>query len=194
MNDQNTVSFLEDLRAETAEAHKRLEALPVSAAITSPKVTNAEYVLYLNLMHDIIRDTERNVFHLISDIIPDIDSRRKLQWLENDLSALGISMANTPTNLQKNFSIPFALGVMYVVEGSSLGGRYILKNISSALGHDDDKGAQYFSGYGNTTGSLWKNFLAAITKYEEEHQCSDEIIEGAIFAFDAIYHHFSQNA
>ncbi|MGK4569334.1 biliverdin-producing heme oxygenase [Flavobacterium sp. 3HN19-14] len=194
MNDHNTVSFLEDLRAETADAHKKLESLPVSMAITSPTVTKSEYGLYLNLMHDIIRDTESNVFELLGDVIPDIGSRRKLQWLENDLSVVGISAENKLTSLQNNFTIPFALGIMYVVEGSSLGGRFILKNINAVLDYDEKTGAQYFSGYGNTTGSHWKNFINFMTQYEEKNQNADEIIEGAIFAFNAIYNHFSQNA
>jgi len=194
MNDiENSLTFLDQLRANTADSHKNLENLPVSASIMSPNVTAEAYAHYLTLMRDVIEDTEVRIFPLLQNIFPDLEQRTKLQLIDADLAFL-----NAPKTVSKNpftensqpFSIPFAIGILYVVEGSSLGGRFILKNLQSVLGYEEN-GVSYFNGYGNKTGSSWKNFLNVLTDYEEKTNNSGEIIAGADFAFQAIHRHFS---
>lgn len=199
MNDTVTIpSFLENLRSTTAQSHTNLEALPISASIMNPQVTNSEYALYLDLMHDVVKDAEENIFPALGDIITDLKDRSKNHLLEQDLKALGYTKANTeakPLSASlENSSKAFAMGIFYVVEGSSLGGRVILKNINAALGHDIENGASYFGGYGGQTGSHWKNFLVQLTQYEAQNNNADEIIAGADYAFNAISRHFTENA
>lgn len=91
-------------------------------------------------------------------------------------------------------SVPFAIGIMYVVEGSTLGGRFILKNIQDALGYDETNGASYFAGYGNKTGSHWKKFLKELTDFEKQTNLENEIINGADYGFRIIYEHLSVNS
>jgi heme oxygenase len=197
-NTVSTNSFLDNLRNATSQSHTNLEALPVSASIMNPKVTNGEYALYLNLMHDVVKDAEENIFPQLNEIITDLADRNKNQLLEQDLKFLGFSKENS--NLKplseslQNPSKAFAMGIFYVIEGSSLGGRVILKNINTALGHDIENGASYFGGYGGQTGSHWKNFLGMLTQYEKENNAADEIIAGADYAFNAISRHFTENA
>jgi heme oxygenase len=196
VNAIDTETFLDRLRNITAQSHKNLENLPVSLSMVNPAVTVNEYAHYLNLMHDVVKDAEENIFPHLKDIMPDLEERRKSQLLENDLVTLGISKTNYKKNLSTSLpvsSTAFAMGIMYVTEGSTLGGRYILKNISEALGLDANKGAQYFAGYGNATGSKWKNFLNILIEFEDENNNEDEIIAGAVFAFDRISIHFTEN-
>lgn len=197
-NTTTSLSFLDNLRSATAHSHTNLEALPISASIMNPDVTNREYALYLNLMHDVVKDAEDNIFPALNTIVTDLSDRNKSHLLEQDLKTLGITkngIAVKPlSNTQKLFSPAFALGIMYVIEGSSLGGRVILKNINAALGHDIDSGAAYFSGYGGQTGSYWKNFLGMLANYEAEHNNANEIIAGADYAFIAISEHFKNNS
>jgi len=193
MTVENNVTFLEHLRAHTADSHKNLESLPVSVSITSPNVTAEAYAHYLNLMSDVIKDTEDHIFALLENIFPDLEERRKSQLLDADLAFLNYTKTNFSkpfTNTISEFSIPFAMGILYVVEGSSLGGRFILKNLQSALGYEEN-GVTYFNGYGNKTGSSWKNFLNILTSYEATHNNGDQIVAGADFAFKAIHQHFS---
>ncbi|AWH86021.1 heme oxygenase [Flavobacterium album] len=197
MNGTTTVPFLDNLRQATAKSHTDLEELPISASVTDTNVTNSEYAGYLKLMRDVTADTEENIFPLLEGIIPDLMQRSKTHHIDADLAVLGIEIgthSRPVTRNLKEISTGFALGIMYVVEGSSLGGRVILKNISAALGYDAENGASYFAGYGGQTGSYWKNFLSALSQYEAENQCASEIIEGANFTFDAINAHFRSNA
>jgi len=192
-------TFLEKLRTATTESHTGLEALPVSVSIMNPAVTNKEYALYLSLMLDVVKDAEENIFPIVHRTVTDLDVHPKAQFIEADLKALDYTKTASTKPLTQSLDVAaitpaFAFGVMYVIEGSSLGGRVILKNINGALGHDADNGASYFAGYGGQTGSHWKAFLEALIQYETLNNCEDEIIAGANFTFDAISAHLTANA
>lgn len=178
-NDATTSTFLDHLKTRTHTSHKKLESLPVSASILSETMTMQDYAHYLQLMYAVVQETETFIFPILSHLIPDLESRRKTPLLENDLAFIGSEIK--PPNRVFNttdFSFPFALGILYTVEGSSLGGRFILKNIQSVLGLDEKDGAQYFAGYGNKTGSYWKNFLHILTEYEQQNDCLRKLSQG----------------
>lgn len=190
-------SFPEKLKQNTAGPHTKLEELPLSKSIISPEVDTKNYLLYLDLMHDIIYDVENTVYPRLNTIITDIEERKKLSFIEQDFTVLAHKKDSVKKNaleLENNFSTGFAMGIMYVIEGSSLGGRVIYKNIHKNLGYDNENGAAYFSGYGDKTGSYWKNFMAALSDYEKEYNNADEIIAGANHAFKAITKHFTENS
>lgn len=186
-------NFLNDLKTKTSFSHKKLEELPVSMSIMSPAMKIEDYTYYLSLMHDVHYDTEEFIFPFFADSINDLELRRKKHLIENDLLFLNSNKKNTEKVFRKEgISEAFALGILYVVEGSTLGGRFILKNVSKFPELSGDKGVSYFNGYGDKTGSFWKSFLNFLSEYEQEYNCGDEIIEGAIFAFDSIYEHFDR--
>ena len=53
-----------------------------------------------------------------------------------------------------------AMGSLYVIEGSALGGRVIAPQLKRLLGLDQGCGASYFHGFGGETGAMWANFRA----------------------------------
>jgi len=186
-------NFLSDLKTQTADSHRKLEELPVSMSIMSPDMKIEDYVYYLSLMHDVHNDTEGLIFPFFVNIIDDLEHRRKKHLIENDLLFLNAAKTDSEKVFEtEGISVPFALGILYVVEGSTLGGRFILKNVSKFQELSGEQGVSYFNGYGDKTGSFWKSFLHFLSEYEQEHNCGDEIIEGAIFAFDSIYKHFDR--
>ena len=188
-----TINFLDRLRTQTAKAHQNLELVPVSQSITSPDITLAAYHHYLSLMADVIASTETRVQPVLTAIIPDMAQRNKAHGLLRDLENTGFVKTHYTTVFRHSepFTIPFALGIFYVVEGSTLGGRFILKNVQQALGFDAENGAAYFAGYGNQSGSMWKAFLAVLTNYESKTGTANEIIAGAAYAFESIHNHLS---
>lgn len=183
------------LRTETATLHTQLEELPISKAIISPDISISQYGTYLSLMHDVVKDTEDNIMPVISDIIADLGIRKKTHLIQDDLKYLNTPAndAKYPISTGRTFTPAFALGIYYVVEGSSLGGRVILKNIKPALNLDENGGARYFSGYGATTGSTWRNFIMMMEAYASETNSADEIVAGANYAFGAIKKHLEEN-
>lgn len=190
-----TATFLENLRSKTATSHKNLESLPISKSIVNPKITIEEYALYLSLMHDVVNNLEEAIYPILSDVIPDLNERKKAQHILNDLkfSKSEKKQNHSPFDATQ-ISIPFAMGIMYVVEGSTLGGRFIIKNIQESFGFDEENGASYFGGYGNKTGSYWKKFLNTLTDFETKNNAEEEIIAGADYAFRTIHKHLSENS
>ena len=191
LNSSLALDFLTTLKSETAVSHKKLESLPISSCIVSPDMKMNDYAHYLRLMYDVHYDVEEKIFPLLADLKIDLKERTKKHLIEQDLNFLRFK-TNSPTPVfhTENISIPFALGILYVVEGSTLGGRFILKNLETIDGLDQGNGVAYFTGYGNKTGSQWKLFLNFLTDYEEQFNCKAAIIEGATYAFDCIYNHF----
>lgn len=193
-NTSENQAFLQKLRTATAQSHTALEELPVSKSIIKPEVSNQEYINYLTLMYNVVKDTEENIYPIIEHIFEDLGERKKTHYLENDIKKLGAKLPEGKTPLTStgfNASPGFAVGVMYVIEGSTLGGRVIYKNINSSLGHTEEDGASYFAGYGNTTGSHWKKFLEKFTTYTIDNNCEAEVLAGADYAFNAIRQHLS---
>lgn len=188
--------FLTALRTQTMPAHKALEEIPLSTRIVQPDISIDEYNRYLSLMLHVHRDAEQNIYPLLKDVVADVADRQKAHLIEKDLAATG-HVAALPHNAPFTDSMPqmsqaFALGIMYVIEGSTLGGRVILKNIQPALQLTEKNGASYFSGYGANTGTAWKAFLEALTSYPTNQTDEQEIIAGADFAFRAIHQHMLQ--
>lgn len=191
-----TLYFLNNLRTKTAESHKKLEALPISKSIIDPKITIEEYALYLSLMHDVVLNLEETIYPILSGVISDLSERKKAHLILNDLKNIGIEKKQTfsPLKQSSEISVPFAMGMMYVVEGSTLGGRFILKNIQENLAFNEEKGASFFAGYGNKTGSFWKSYLNTLTDFESGNNSEEEIIAGADYAFQVIGNHLSENS
>ena len=175
------------LRNATSYIHKELETLPVSKIIISPELTPAAYIDYLHRMLIIHRTIETRLFSALLEYIPDLDSRRKEMMIRNDLTALHAS-----TEVADVFSDPafrnthaFSMGMLYVSEGSTLGGQYILKNVQKTLGEQGVDATTFLNAYGPRTGSMWKTFMQQLDAYgdtltEEEIQ---DVQAGATYGF-----------
>lgn len=192
----SATDFMARLRAATAHAHRELEQIPISAALLQPTLTDAVYFEYLSLMREVVADAEQHIFPQLHIYIPDSQKRLKTRWLDRDLAFgnLKPDMQSRPLSERGLFSDAFAMGIFYVIEGSTLGGRFILRNVEQTLGRNADNGAAYFYGYGNQTGSYWKTFLESLTAYATDSDQTDAIVDGAVFAFKAIHQHFAKTA
>ena len=51
-----------------------------------------------------------------------------------------------------------ALGALYVIEGSTLGGKIISKMISHQIPSTDGHGLTFFNSYGDDTITMWERF------------------------------------
>ena len=189
--ERDSATHLDYVRQQTRIEHSKLDSLPISLAITSDNVTIKEYGNYLQLMYSVVLEIEKHVYPLLENVIQNLDLRSKLGWIKNDLQNLSIEV---PENVQvfkfNSNNRSFALGIAYVIEGSTLGGRYMLKNITKNLALDKENGASYLSGYDNLSGLRWKNFISNM----DSHLTLDnreEVVLGARFAFQSIYDHLN---
>lgn len=77
-----------------------------------------------------------------------------------------------------------AFGSLYVMEGSTLGGKMIYKVVKELLGLDEQNGLSFFYGYGAETGNKWKIFQQSLLKLSSEHtNTDDQIIDSANHTF-----------
>lgn len=153
---------LQDLRAGTAELHIALEkrlpffsdALDTQAFV---RLMQAYYGFYLPLENAL----------LLSDAIPadfELTPRLKTPTLRADLLALGVS-AEALESLPQCEQLPLidssaaCLGVLYVLEGATLGGQILRREISSRLGLEANNGAAFLDIYGAATGRRWRDFI-----------------------------------
>ncbi|NCI47247.1 biliverdin-producing heme oxygenase [Sediminibacterium soli] len=187
------VVFLADLREKTGPMHKQLESNPLSAALMQPGVTHAQYAHYLSFFYPVIAYCEQTVFPLVQEFVNTGD-RRKLHWLKQDLASLQASPVEKPFHPQTDgLNMAGAMGVMYVMEGATLGGKVILKHLGDKLGIDEHHSARFLFGYGNDTGRQWTIFLEAFTAYVTEHRVEKAAIAAAQSMFASIDRYFQGN-
>jgi heme oxygenase len=188
-------NIVSKLRTYTGTLHSELEKTPISVALLDEQVSTHNYVAYLQKMREIVAFYESNVFPALTDTLPDLPKRKKLPLIDEDLNYLASDASELSafeTSLIANPSIAYALGCMYVMEGSTLGGKMILKHASKILGIIPEQGGSYFAGYGEETGYYWKTFLQTLQEYSVNHDCDTEILTGAKDTFIAIKHYFEQ--
>lgn len=191
----STVNILTQLRTHTSTLHSELEQTPVSLALLDAGVSLHNYVAYLQKMRGIIDFYEGTVFPVLENTLTDLSEREKLAAIDKDLEYMSAESDNLPVfnnPVAMNPTIGYAFGCMYVIEGSTLGGKVILKHISKTLGIVPDEGGTYFAGYGEQTGHYWKTFLHNLQEYSANNNCDAEIITGAKDTFTAIKHYFEQ--
>jgi len=184
--ENDKLQFLANLRQNTAASHQKLEDSELSKAILLPDVTLADYQTYLVKMYGVTKACEDSVFPVIEEVVPDLDQRYKSLHILEDLAKTGYSeekLSSIPVFDYPFSSVSEALGFMYVIEGSTLGGRVLFKHIHQTLGLTSENGASYFWGYGSQTGILWKSFIAALTRFAVEKDESEKIIESAVQTF-----------
>lgn len=75
-----------------------------------------------------------------------------------------------------------ALGVLYVIEGSTLGGRIILREL---LKHGvSDPALAFLDPYGTAAGTLWRGLIAVIERETAgDHARLDALCDGAVNGF-----------
>ncbi|PBQ32576.1 heme oxygenase [Sphingobacteriaceae bacterium] len=183
-------TFLKDLRSVTSPAHKKLEETSLSKVIVSETLLVGDYALYLEKMYLAMVSFEKKIFPILNPHFSDLDQRIKTNLLEKDLKFLGVKVPEKQSLFNRfvaTRSTSYLMGAFYVLEGSTLGGKFIYKNISSTLGLTAESGASYFNGYGAETGKLWSAFMEQFCNYALKTSNQKEIIQGADDTFKLLF-------
>ena len=172
------VPLREVLRLETQEIHERMHRHRGFAAVQNATIDRTSYSLLLRRLHGFYVP-----FEIAAAIIPN-----RSRWLKNDLLALKVP-ANALADIPLCPDIPhFAtpaqkLGALYVVEGSTLGGRALCGKLDGLLGHGGTAGRSFFSGFGAQTGFLWREYLDQLAGVPMEHDARAPVISAAMTTF-----------
>ncbi|WP_157271651.1 biliverdin-producing heme oxygenase [Azohydromonas aeria] len=123
------------------------------------------------------------------------DARSRLPLLRRDLAALHLAPAavDDPVAALALPDLGAALGSMYVLEGSALGGQLIARQLRQRWDMGPDNGAGWFTGHGARTGALWADFRACLARElgQDAAALASACAAGAA-TFDALLRCFEQ--
>ena len=145
------------LKEHTKSQHAALEKTFLNRV---RKISNeSEYAGFLDLLFAFHAGLE-DLLHVHIDHarVPDFLDRRRSLFLHDDFASLGQSSPSHGVceELPEVSSHYAALGALYVLEGSTLGGKIVAGIIGRQLGLD--RGFRFFNGYGDSTNKMWESF------------------------------------
>lgn len=182
------MSLLTQLKTDTAPLHEEIErTLDVDRrfhSLESYKKLIARFLGFYRPIEVLLAP------HLAGDELLAFDRRRKTRLLVDDLTALGLS-ADAINGIPLCLSLPRlespaqALGCLYVLEGSTLGGKIIRQQLARTLKLDPHEGCRFFGSYGSEIGSMWKQFCDYLTQFAADHDESrGDILHAARGTFE----------
>jgi heme oxygenase (biliverdin-IX-beta and delta-forming) len=182
--------IFQKLKEETSVVHTRLEKNSLLKTLLQADIQLGQYQHILGLFWGFFAPLESLVlsFREIDLWLPDFAHRRKAEWIRLDLQNMGLEVnPNKMCNdLPRVRTLDQALGCLYVMEGSTLGGNIIARHIHKTLGIEKDTGLAFFSGYGEQTSAKWKSFQQALGNYWQHTGKSDDIIGAAKETFEKL--------
>jgi heme oxygenase (biliverdin-IX-beta and delta-forming) len=170
---------IDHLREETSAAHCRLDkTLGLIDRLSAPGQRGRLLAGY-HLFH---REAEAKIAPFLGEIADlDFAARRRSPLIADDLGILGHRAFPDSTNRLDILTRAAAFGALYVLEGSSLGGRVILKELKlrrASLG-----GLRFLDPYGSHTGQRWRSFLAILEREVRSSEQKFDAVQGALSTF-----------
>ena len=170
---------LQYLRSATRPEHEATEA---AMPLLGPDLTREDYAAVLSCLLPVLSSWESWAGeHAPARLRSFLAARRRSHWIEQDLASLNAgrpSAGELPVPIAwssvvlepgetesrcpaREFEAGF-LGALYVLEGSTLGGRFLAKQVEASLGLLPGQGNVYFQGHGAATGALWREVTTEI--------------------------------
>lgn len=176
------------LRAESREAHAGLEA---ALGFLDEHVAPARYAALIRRWYGFhaVLEPRLDRWHEQSRVL-DWPPRRKLRLLTADLAALGVrgpavrAIPHCPVVPDVATSAQ-ALGVLYVVEGATLGGAVLDRRLERSGIPADAR--RFLSSYRQDVGPAWKRFGAATDRWVAGDPVrEDAVVAAALETFAAL--------
>ncbi len=164
------------LKDATNDYHNRLNQHNLLAGLTQPSYSLDMYRTLLSAYYILYQALESRLIAFQSPQSGQLDysQRIKLPWICNDLAFLGIEPIATIKSTALTIPVPTAssigeyTGVLYVIEGSMLGGQLISRSLAENHGLSGETGACFYHGYGKNTATMWKDFLGFAESIAED--------------------------
>jgi heme oxygenase len=168
------------LRTATAAVHEALHGAPPFAAIAQGTMDCSAYAALLQKLHRYHAAME-TACALGADALnlPQLAHAQagRIQALRDDMAFMGVMPLAAQT--ETPFAPAFAVGCLYTVLGSTLGGKVIHGQLDGLLA--DERGRSFFKGAPDS-GVHWRSFCAALETYGQVNRLTD-IEAGAAHAF-----------
>lgn len=170
--------LLSRLKSETRDAHERIEQ---DLDLLSDRLTIRRYGAVLAGFHAFLRAWEPRIAAALGDDAF-FEPRRKLALVDADLRAVGVAtLPDRAIPLSFIRDRASAMGSLYVLEGSTLGGQLIARHAERRLGLDH-AGTSFFRSYGRDVGRRWQAFRATLERCSTP-EADDVIVASADATF-----------
>ncbi|MFD2556489.1 biliverdin-producing heme oxygenase [Sphingobacterium tabacisoli] len=179
------------IKEATKQAHQELEKTVV---LQLKNVRNpSDYAEVLKNFYAYFNAIERAIAPFINtDTLPDIADRRNSSYLKKDIEELGSDIQTLPLAIPPTITnIPQAFGALYVLEGSIMGGPYIVQMLQK---YGMDKGFHFFSGYGADSGKMWTAFTEVLNQVPKTEEEEDSMVSTANETFEKFGQVFASSA
>ena len=176
--------MLSRLRRDTRPQHEALEQHAFNQALAAGTLTAPTTVHFLAKMYGFLVPYEAALHQHAAEfsLAWEMAERRRAHLILEDLAlpaAPGLPLCPAMPPLHTRAQL---LGAMYVVEGSTLGGQVITRQLAQA----GIPLRAYFTGYGARTGPLWKAFCQLLTEAAPAASDQDEIVASASLTFNQL--------
>ena len=168
---EQDLEIMAALKVETADLHKRVESLmPFFDENLSLEKYRETLAAFLGFYEPI----ERALLEIAGWEAVEIDllERQRAHLLRADLQILGFDpreIAELPRchDLPRFQDSSDGLGCLYVLEGSTLGGQLIARELSRRFGIDANSGSSFFCS-GSKVRGMWMEFCSVVRKYVDD--------------------------
>ncbi len=173
----------DQLKIRTLAPHQELERV-LGKRMRSMRTTE-DYITLLQAFYSLLGALEDRIsVHIGAAELPDHLQRRKSESLAIDIRSLG-GIIPPKLSLSKIMEVKDhlqAFGVLYVIEGSTLGGRIISHMIAKQL-DIQDKGLSFFQSYGEHRTTMWATFKLTLNRQADVEADRERIITAAYATF-----------
>jgi heme oxygenase len=193
-------SIMQRLKTETSDLHSHAESRALQREIASGEVDRDLFVAYLGQLYFVHRaletalDDNRDTHPAVGTIatadrmrVPDLDCDLAFHGVKQDGLSGGEAAYRFAARIaDMEASKPVALlGALYVLEGSTNGGRFLARALRKSWNLDGE-GLAYFDPYGEEQPQRWAAFRADMDGLTFEADQEEAIIEMAKATFVAI--------
>lgn len=174
------------LKSETSRYHDLAEEQFQSKKIFEGNFEKEDYEKLLLANFRLYATLESMVFKVLTPEFGEkleLENRRKFNLLKKDLDSLNLKLPNYK-HFEEAISKSKAIGILYVMEGSTLGGNVMARHLkkNELLG---DLDFNFMTIYGSELGEMWKKFKNVLDSDFNEHQYP-EILNGADLAYKTL--------
>ncbi|MBN9080210.1 MAG: hypothetical protein BGP04_18245 [Rhizobiales bacterium 62-17] len=164
------------LRTATNDAHRELDALFTQLDLR----TRASYLSFLEASAAALLPLEARLTQSgAAVLLDDWSERMRSEALMRDIQTLGGTIA--PLSVRDRFDVAEMVGIIYVLEGSRLGARMLIKMVSAS---SDPAVAAATAYLGHGAGQpFWRNFLSFLDRLTLAPDEIERAIAGARYAF-----------
>ena len=182
------------LRESTRSSHRAIDHHPMLAPLLQPTLSIVHYQHVLTVMNWLHLPMRERLMEAMAKFMPGTDflPSDRPGWLSEDLEWFGMPITSAPERIAKCVKLRFTsakslVGALYVLEGSTLGGQVITRQLAQSIQVYPGKGASFFHGHGADTHVRWNAFWQFAADVCAQGSL-DEVCISAVRMFEDLEH------